>query len=243
MSRTETASVTGTSLWLGGQRTFGLAVREAMTGSVVSTTVTLVVAVALFPEASVAVKVTVVVPSGKTAGALLTTVGAASQISVAVGKGTVTGVPSRLVCSTRMGAGTFEITGAVVSTTVTLVVAVAVFPEASVAVKVTVVVPSGKTAGALLTTVGAASQISVAVGNGTVTGVPSRLVCSTRMGAGTFEITGAVVSTTLTEGVAVAVFPEASVAVNVTVVVPSGNTPGALLVTTGVASQVSVAVG
>ena len=56
------------------------------TGDVVSTTVTFEVAVALFPEASVAVQVTVVVPTGKPAtGASFVTTGEASTMSETVG--------------------------------------------------------------------------------------------------------------------------------------------------------------
>ena len=90
-----------------------------MVGGVVSTTVTVVVAVAVLPEPSFAVKVTVVVPSGNTAGASLTTV-TTVQLSVAVGSGTVTGVPASAVCSTVMGAGTFDRIGGWLSFTVTV---------------------------------------------------------------------------------------------------------------------------
>jgi hypothetical protein len=47
----------------------------AIRGGVVSATVTVVVALDVLPWASTAVKVTVVVPSGKTSGASLVTVG------------------------------------------------------------------------------------------------------------------------------------------------------------------------
>src|SRR5258706_5029770 len=88
-----------------------------MSGGVVSCTVTVVVACALFPDASVAVNVTVVTPRGKTAGALLDTGSTPPQLSVAVGSGTTTGVPASAVCSTLMGAGTLASTGASRSTT------------------------------------------------------------------------------------------------------------------------------
>src|SRR5262245_24061008 len=98
MSVAETATVTGTRRWFGGHRLFGVADTEEMTGGVVSTIVTVVEAWAWLPSSSVAVKWTVVTPSGKTAGASLVTVTLASQLSVAVGSGTVTGVPARFVC-------------------------------------------------------------------------------------------------------------------------------------------------
>jgi len=54
---------------------------------------------------------------------------------------------------------------------------------------------------------------------------------------------GGVVSTTVTFWVAWAEFPESSVAVQVTVVTPSGNRAGASLVTVASASQMSLTVG
>src|SRR5678816_1640777 len=66
MSETSTMSVTGTILWFGGQSEFGEAARLATTGGVVSTTATVVVAVVMLPEPSLAVNVTVVTPSGNT---------------------------------------------------------------------------------------------------------------------------------------------------------------------------------
>ncbi len=57
------AVCTGTSWWFGGQSVVGLTAR-ASDGGVVSRTKTEEAHVTLFPEASVAVKVTPVVPSG-----------------------------------------------------------------------------------------------------------------------------------------------------------------------------------
>ena len=92
-----------------------------MTGAVVSTTVMIVWAMLLFPEASVTVNVTVMLPNGKTGGATLVTSGEASQTSLEVGRTNPTAVPARFACSTVTGAGTVavSITGAVVSITVT----------------------------------------------------------------------------------------------------------------------------
>src|SRR5438309_2163823 len=92
------------------------------TGAVVSRTVTRKVAgcEALW-DASVAVQVTVVVPSGNVepdADEHITT-GAASTASVAVGCAYVTTAPAALVASTVTSEGTPWRTGGVVSTTVT----------------------------------------------------------------------------------------------------------------------------
>src|SRR5437762_13002326 len=57
------AVCTASMRWLGGQRTEGLSVRTRRGGRV-SLTITLVVHVATLPDASVAVNVTGVVPSG-----------------------------------------------------------------------------------------------------------------------------------------------------------------------------------
>ena len=92
-----------------------MAVTALMVGGVVSTIVTVVVAVLVLSASSVAVNVTVVVPNGKTAGALLVTVTLVSQLSVAVGSGTVTGVPARLVCSAVIAGGTLLMTGGTLS--------------------------------------------------------------------------------------------------------------------------------
>ena len=53
-----------------------------------------------------------------------------------------TTVPAAVACSTVTSAGQV-ITGGVVSSTVTVIEQLALLPESSVAVKVTVVVPSG----------------------------------------------------------------------------------------------------
>jgi hypothetical protein len=116
-----------------------------------ATTVTVAVALALLPEWSVAVKVTVrVQPTGKLDGPLAVIVGFGSTASVAFAPERNAAIDeleeSRL--STPAGATTVMlwggvITGAVVSWTRTVVVAEPVLPALSVAVQVTVVVPSG----------------------------------------------------------------------------------------------------
>src|SRR5205814_1614116 len=110
----------------------------------------------------------VVRPGGKTTGALLETTTDPLTASLALGTGRVTDVPAGPACSTVLGGGTPLNVGAVVSTTVTVVVAVARLPAASRAVNVTVVAPGGKTAGALLETPTELLQLSAAVGSGTV---------------------------------------------------------------------------
>jgi hypothetical protein len=120
-------------------------------GGVLSVTVTVWVAVELLPAASVAVYVIVVVPTGKklSVGSALRVMVTAEQLSVAVAVPRAalptnfpqSVAPGPVVTVTAAGA---VITGGVSSVTVTVCVAVAVFPLASVAVWVTVIVPTGK---------------------------------------------------------------------------------------------------
>jgi len=95
-----------------------------------------------------------------------------------------------------------------------------VFPTASVAVAVTVVVPTGNTEPeATLVETFAVPQLSVAVGAEKVTGIDVSVVFSgrfTTMFAG-HAMTGAVESITVMVWFALAVLPAASVAVNVLV--------------------------
>jgi len=77
--------------------------------------VTACVVVAVLPDASLAVQVTLVIPSGNPpAGALLVTTGLASQMSLTVGVPRFTVVPPLAVCSEVTGAGAV-IVGTVVS--------------------------------------------------------------------------------------------------------------------------------
>jgi len=94
-------------------------------------------AVAVLPAASLAVQVTVVTPIGNVAGALLVTVTAPGQKSVAVAVPMLGVVPS----GTVIGPGTNVNVGGVWSSTVTFPVHVAESLVAEVAVSVTVVVP------------------------------------------------------------------------------------------------------
>jgi hypothetical protein len=129
---------------------------------------------------------------------------------------------SEAVNETLMFVGHPEMTGAVLSVTVTLKVHVAVFPAASVAVYVTALVPR-------LNEVPGGVRVEIvaqpfAVGAVQVTTFEhSEAVNETLMLEGHPDITGAVLSVTVTLKVHVAVFPAASVAVYVTAVVPRLN--------------------
>jgi hypothetical protein len=107
-----------------------------------STTVTTCVAVAVFPEPSVAVHVTVVLPSGKLAGALFDAV--TLQLSAIVGVPKVTfvnavaQVPASTFTVTAAGA---VIVGSILSSTVTVAAPEAEFPLLSVTVSITVFAP------------------------------------------------------------------------------------------------------
>ena len=131
-----------------------------------------------------------VVPTGKVAGASEATVAPKISVAVAVPIATEVWGP---VASVVTLAGTVR-AGTVVSATVTVCVPVVVRPFPSVAVYVTVVVPSGKVAGALLVTV--APKISVAVAVPIATVLLTALA-STLTLPGTVRA-GAVVSATVT---------------------------------------------
>jgi hypothetical protein len=174
---------------------------------------------------SVAVKVTEVVPIGNTdplAGPAERTTDCTPQLSVAVALANVAIAPVGQVGSNVMLAGQL-ITGGVLSTTVTTCVADPVLPWASVAEYVSVVVPTGKKlpeGTPLRVTAPTPGQLSVAE---PVPSVTSRLLTVTPhevapepvksvTGPGAVT-TGGVLSTTVTFCVAVAVFPDLSVAV------------------------------
>src|SRR4029079_7004930 len=139
-----TSTETSAILWLGGQSLGTLAETSSMTGGSVSTTVTAKVHSAELPAASVAVHVTVVVPTVNKLpdGGLHTTTGAGSQLSAAVTTKAYVVAPFP-GDSTVVSPG-HAITGGVESPPkVTLNVHVELFPSASVAVQVTAVVPVG----------------------------------------------------------------------------------------------------
>src|SRR3569833_3132075 len=142
--------------------------------------------------------------------------------SVAVAPWNNTVAPLAFAASKDWSAGRV-IAGGVVSTTVTLKEAVDWLPLLSIAVHWMTVVPRGKVlpdAGVAVTET-APSTASFAVAE-KATSAPAALVASAVMSAGTV-ITGGVVSPTVTGKLPVAVFPAASFAVTMTIVVPSGN--------------------
>jgi len=84
MSDTDTATVTGTSLWFGGHKTFGVAATFEMVGGVVSTTRTVDVHADGLAAVSAPENMTgVVTPALKDPGALLEMLSDAVQTSVA----------------------------------------------------------------------------------------------------------------------------------------------------------------
>jgi hypothetical protein len=133
--------------------------------------------------------------------------------------------------------------GPVVSRTVTVNEAAPVLPRASVAVQVTVVVPSGNVNPLAGVQVTSTTPSTVSVADAVqVNAAPDGLVASTVAFPGTVT-TGGVVSLTVTVNEAVPVLPRTSVAVHVTVVAPSGNvTPlGGVQFTVTPPSMMSVA--
>jgi hypothetical protein len=200
-------------------------VETLITAGVFRVIVTVNVFVLVFPRLSEAVQVTVVTPTGnfvpeagsQSAGSEPSTASVAETVNVSV-------LPNGSVVVSAMLAGTVT-TGPVVSTTVTWNAAVEVFPAASLAVQLTVVVPSGNVepdAGVQAKLVTPTLSVAEAEYE---TAAPAALVASAVMSDGTV-ITGGVVSAcwvTVTVNDFVAVFPWASVAVHVIVVVPTGN--------------------
>ena len=141
--------------------------------------------------------------------------------------------------NTKSRSETWPNTGSVVSRTVTVWIAVVVTPEESVAVQVTVVLPTGNDTGASFTTamLVSVSCVAVAVPMSTGVNVP---VASTRTSAGAVILREEY--TTVMRCVAWAELEWSSVAIQVIVVVPIGKEPGASLVMAGSGSTRSTAV-
>src|SRR4029079_1760501 len=189
------------------------------TGAVLSSTVITCDAVAVLPQASVAVNVLVTVyslahvPGVEASLVVMFTVPQAS-LAIAVPKDGVSGH------SIVAAAGIVVNTGAVLSSTVITCDAVAVLPQASVAVNVLVTVyslahvPGVEASLVVMFTVPQAS-LAIAVPKDGVSG--HSIVAA----AGIVVNTGAVLSSTVITCDAVAVLPQASVAVNVLVPVYS----------------------
>ena len=202
----------------------------------------------MFPAASVAVHVTTVFPIGKIppVGALLVNV-TPVQLSAAVGAVNTTVAVHPAPAVAVIATGVVNV-GAVTSITVTIWVLVELFPLASVAVHVTVVFPIGKIppVGALLVNVMLFGAVQLSATAGAVkTIVAVQVAPALAVTVAGAVITGAIASVTVTVCVLVELFPLASVAVQVTVVTPTGNKPlaGALLVNVTGLVQLSVAVG
>ncbi|GAL69212.1 hypothetical protein JCM19301_2967 [Jejuia pallidilutea] len=193
-----------------------------MVGFSSSVTVTVCVHEAEFPELSVTVQVTIVSPSGNVLGASLVTVDTTQSDVVGVPKFTPEAEQSPASADTDILAGQL-IVGSTLSITVTVCVQVAVFPEPSVTVQVTIVSPNGYVLGASLVTE-ATEQLS------SVIGVPKFTVETSQAAASilTLMLAGQVIvgfssSVTVTVCVQVVVFPEPSVINQVTVVSPKPN--------------------
>jgi hypothetical protein len=214
---------------------------QLITGTWLSTTVTVNEQVAVFPLPSVAVPVTVVFPNANVlpeAGE--ETTAGLPQLSVAVVLKVATAV--QFPDADMLTFAGQLITGTVLSTTRTVNEQVELFPLPSVAVPVTVVFPKLKVLPETgeETTV-ALPQLSVAVMLNVAVAVQLPFAVAV-----IFEgqmITGAVWSTTLTVNEQLEVFPLPSVAVPVTVVFPDANVlPETGLDTTDTPGQLSVAV-
>jgi hypothetical protein len=205
---------------------FVMSAGHVIIGGVVSVTVTMneqVEAGPLLPVASVAVQLTVVGPIGNVSPlvGVHTIVGFGSHASVAVTMN-ITAAPCGLVHSSNRSSG-HEIVGPTVSWTVTSNMQPLELLCASVAVHITVVVPMGKRSPlcGLHTIIGAASQTSDA-DTMNVTVAPDALVHSAVIGPGHMMI-GSVRSVTVTVNVH-SCWPQLSLPVQFTLVIPNGNT-------------------
>ena len=211
-----------------------------------SWTVTVKVFTAVFPFASVAVHVTVVIAIGSAAGdaGAQTTGAEAPPTAVAVGGVYITVAPAELVASAVKLAGVPVIVGAVACTkTVKLVCAVLLWVSVAVHVTVVVVTRNVVPDAGEQTTGTEPPPAAVAVGLAYVTFAPDGPPCTVML-AGVPAITGGV-AWTVTVKLECALLPCASDAVQFTVVVPTGNVEPEVGVqpTGSVPSTRSVAVG
>lgn len=169
--------------------------KPEMTGGMVSSTLIVCEAIAVFPQSSVAVHVRVILYSPGHVPFVVTSAKVNTgtpQLSVAVGVAHE-GVPEHSIVVTP---GNPEITGGVVSSTLIVCVAVAVFPQPSSAVHVRVMLYSLGHEPLVVTSANVkvgTPQLSVTVGV-VHDGVPEH---SIEVGPGNPEITGGVVSSTL----------------------------------------------
>src|SRR5260370_3198839 len=139
-----------------------------MEGGWLSVTITSCGQVAVLPCESVAVQMTVLVPTGNIAGALLVTVTAKQVSEIEVVLRVTLVAPHRPGEATTVTSAGQVMEGGWLSVTITSCGQVAVLRCESVAVQITVLVPTGKIAGALLVTV-TAPQLSETVGVPSVT--------------------------------------------------------------------------
>jgi hypothetical protein len=204
---------------------------------------TVKVAAPLLPRVSLAVQLIVVGPSGSVAplaGAHVTgTTPSTLSVADAVKLNTA---PVALVASSVALAGTVT-TGPVVSATVTVKAAAPLLPRASVAVQLTVVGPSGNVVPLAGMHVAATAPSTPSVADDVkLNAAPVALVASTVALAGPVR-TGPVVSATEIVNDAAPLLPRVSVAVQLTVVGPSGNVAplAGLHVTSSTPSTLSVA--
>src|SRR5947207_2425800 len=204
----------------------------AIVGGVLSTTLIRNEADPTFECASVALQVTLCGPSEKSvpdAGLQLTSASGPSRLSVAVGVANVTIEPAGPFASTERSGETPVSTGAVMSMRVSVTVneACCVLPCVSVAEHVTGVVPRGKLApdAGVQVTGRTPSRLSFADGGVKATALPVGNSVVSLMAPGTPLSTGFVWSTsvTTTSKPAEAMLPCASIAAQVTCVVPTGN--------------------
>jgi len=166
-----------------------------ITGGVVSSTLIVCDALVTFPHASVAVHVLVILYDPGQLPGMVTFANVkvgVPQLSVAVGV-VHEGVPEH---SMVVGAGNADITGCVVSSTLIVCDALVTFPHASVAVHVLVILYDPGQLPGMVTSANVnvgVPQLSVAVGV-VHDGVPEHSIVD---GAGSAEITGGVVSSTV----------------------------------------------
>src|SRR5688500_9261027 len=133
--------VTSRMVWFGDHNISGEAPVITTAGAVTSATVTSWVAVEVFPDPSVTVQVTVVLPSGNTAGASLVTE-ATEQLSAVTGVPRLTPDAEQVLSAETVTAFGAVIVGFSSSTTVIVVLQVLLAPFESVTVNITFVVPS-----------------------------------------------------------------------------------------------------
>jgi hypothetical protein len=200
-------------------------------GDVVSTTVTEVAQVVVFPAASVAVKVTLVVPKpiAPPAAGLWVTTTAPAQVSAAEAVEAKSGIKAPQEASPESVCGGAQAVkaGGVTSSTTKLAVQVDVLPAASATVSVMSCDPLARTAPAAGAWVTTREPVAVVLSAATTPDVKSG-TSAVQLPASALadwvgpqdEITGGVVSMPVKLVVQLAVLPAASATVTVTVVAP-----------------------